>query len=99
MSHQQQQFAIELACKLIDDTHGKPCGLVLRWMASKGLQTLTEIVRGTGLPESKIKAVLLVMMQHNFASAYLLQSQDEKNARPPCSLYQPHVGRVVQIMR
>ena len=40
------------------------------------------------------------MLQHNYCSAYLHKEDPGiKNARPPHTLYEPHVGRMLQIIR
>jgi hypothetical protein len=69
-------------------------------MASKGLQTLPEIIRGSSMTDMQVKHALLLLMQHNYVSAYLQRDESgQKNARPPYNQYEAHVGRILQIIR
>ena len=97
---QRQQHAVALACQLVRELHGDIVEKVCRHLAAKGIQSLPEIVRGSALPESQVRQALLLLIQHNYVSAYLHREDSGiKNARPPYSLYEPNVGRMLQIIR
>ena len=49
-----QTHAVSLACSLVQQLHGEVAERVCRQMASKGLQSLSDIVRGSGLPEKQV---------------------------------------------
>ena len=61
---------------------------------------LPEIVRGTELSPSVVKQALLVLVQHNWVSAFL-HSEDPsiRSSRPPYHLYMPQVEKMLQILR
>lgn len=69
-------------------------------LVAKGLQPLPDIMRGTQMPPGQVKQALLLLLQHNYAVAYL-HKEDEgiKNARPPYHLYAPCLDRMLQIIR
>lgn len=69
-------------------------------LVAKGLQPLPDIMRGTQMPPGQVKQALLLLLQHNYAVAYL-HKEDEgiKNARPPYHLYAPCLERMLQIIR
>ncbi|GAX83075.1 hypothetical protein CEUSTIGMA_g10501.t1 [Chlamydomonas eustigma] len=95
-----QQHAVIFACKLVQELHGDIVECVCRQMASKGLQTLSEIIRGSSMSDAQVKQALLLLMQHNYVSAYLQRDESgQKNARPPYNQYEAHVGRILQIIR
>ena len=97
---QRQQHAVAFACQLVKELHGDIVADVCRHLTAKGIQTLPEIVRGARLPESQVRQALLLLIQHNYVAAYLHREDSGiKNARPPYSLYEPHVDRMLQIIR
>lgn len=49
-----QTHAVSLACSLVQQLHGEIAERVCRQMASKGLQSLSDIVRGSGLPDKQV---------------------------------------------
>jgi hypothetical protein len=69
-------------------------------MVSKGLQTLPDIVRGSELPPSQVKQALLLLIQQNYVAAYLHKEDPSiKTSRPPYSLYEPRIDRMLHIIR
>jgi len=66
----------------------------------RGLQPLPEIIRGCELPGSQVKQALLLLIQHNFISAYTHKDDENaRNAKPPVVLYEANVDTVLQILR
>lgn len=71
-------------------------------LISKGLQTLHEIVRGTGVPSPQVKQSLLLLIQHNYVSAYQHKDEDgplNKPSKAPHHLYAANMDSIIQILR
>ncbi|KAG1677915.1 hypothetical protein FOA52_001333 [Chlamydomonas sp. UWO 241] len=100
MAAQAQQHAALLACKLVRELHGETVERVCKYMVSKGIQTLPDIVRGTELPPSQVKQALLLLLQQNYCAAFLHRDDTGvKIPRPPYSFYEPRVERMLHILR
>lgn len=76
---------------------------VCRQLLSRGLQSLQDVIKGCELPASQVKQALLLLVQHNFASAYTLMQEEvgpsSRGAKPPAHVYEAHIDIMLQILR
>lgn len=73
---------------------------VFKQLTAKGLLSLGEITRGTGMMASMVKHALLILVQQNCVNAYLQPGEESfRGARPSFHLYEADLGRVLQIIR
>ncbi|XP_078431319.1 RNA polymerase III subunit RPC82 family protein isoform X2 [Wolffia australiana] len=64
------QHGVDLAVGIIDSHFGDIVARVCSCLLRRGSSSLQEIVRDIGLPASRVKNCLLVLVQHNCVQAY-----------------------------
>jgi hypothetical protein len=74
---------------------------VVKGLLVRGRSTLGEIVRATpSIPYALIKQLLLMLIQQNCVQAYFLpEEQFVTGTRPPMTLYEPCLDRILQSIR
>ncbi len=73
---------------------------MFKHLTAKGLLSLGDVIRGTGLSAPLVKQALLILLQQNCINAYLQPGEESfRGARPSFHLYEPNLGRVLQIIR
>lgn len=97
---QKHQHAYALAGTIIREQYGDITEKVCSYLLSKGSQTLPEVVRGTGLPLKDVRQALLVLIQHNCVTSYLVKEEATlKGNRHSYFIYQPQIDAILQLIR
>ncbi|GFH16938.1 uncharacterized protein HaLaN_13460 [Haematococcus lacustris] len=101
-SNTVNQWAMRLAYHLIRVYHGDISEKLCMKLASRGRQSLPDLIRASEMPASQVKQALLLLIQHNYVVVYCIKEEEEGQRgppKPPQYLYEARVAEMLLILR